>query len=346
MAGQLVDMRLSQMHQSCTGKPARKRKELEDRDIEFSVVSGSNEEMLFRCLESLHKTLSGAQYLWSVTVTCNEPGTGLAGRVRARFPDATVIQSERSSGFAASHNRVLKSSRARYVWLLNDNLLLLPGTVQAVTDFMDRPGSARVGVVSPRLLSPDGSLQQSAGSFPSMAQILVGHSGVRKVTGGNRVSGFVGGQLPPTESSSDFNVHERPVEVDTLRAACVALRMKSVRQVGLMIDGAIVGSEEAEWHRRFKEQGWKVVYFPEAHVIHYGSLVARDGGRNDHPEKLVGALYFFRTGRSPVTYALFCATLLGIFGARAAYYRIARDKAGFNLAKRYTRVAWSGLRRD
>ena len=318
---------------------------MEDRDIEFSVVSGSNEEMLFGCLDSLHKTLKESQFSWSVTVTCNEAGTGLAGRVRARYPDVTVIQNEKPLGFAANHNRVLRSSHARYVWLLNDDLLILPGAIQGVTEFMDRPGSARVGVASPKLLNPDGSLQPSTYGFPSMPQILLAHSGLRELPVTDRILEIAAPYLRSREGSSRFWAHDRTVEVDTLRGACVAMRMKAVRQVGPMVEVAIVGGEETEWHRRFKEQGWKVVYFPEASVIHYGSQTVRDGSRNLYPEYLKGALYFFKTGRSSATYALFCATLLGMFGARAAYSWATRDKSGVNVAKRYAEVAWGGLRR-
>lgn len=316
---------------------------MEDRDIEFSVVSGSNEEMLFGCLDSLYKTMKGSRYVWSVTVTCNDSGTGLAGRVRAQYHDATVVQNDQPLGFAANHNRVLRSSHARYVWLLNDDLLILPDTIQRVTEYMDQAGSARVGVVSPKLLNPDGSLQPSTYGFPSMPQILLAHSGLREMPVTDRILGLAAPYLRSREGSSRYWAHDRIVEVDTLRGACVAMRMKAVRQVGPMVEVAIVGGEETEWHRRFKEQGWKVVYFPDASVIHYGSQTVRDGSRNLYPEYLKGALYFFKTGRSSATYGLFCATLLGMFGVRAAVSWARRDRSGLNVARRYAGVAWSGL---
>lgn len=307
-------------------------------------MSGSNEEMLFGCLDSLHKTLKGSEYSWSVTVTCNDSGMGLAGRVRARYPDATVMQNEKKLWFAANHNRVLRSSHARYVWLLNDDLLILPDAIQRVTEFMDRPGSSRTGLVSPKLLNPDGSLQPSTYSFPSMRQILLAHSGFCEVPLTNGILGFAARYLRPKGVASRFWAHDRTLEVDTLGGACVAMRMKAVRQVGPMVEGAVVGGEEAEWHRRFKEQGWKVMYFPEANVIHYGSQTVRDGSRNPYPEYLKRALYFFRTGRSSATYGVFSATLLGIFAVRAAYSWATRDKSGVNVAKRYAAAVWSGLR--
>lgn len=316
----------------------------QDKDIEFSIVSGSNEEMLFGCIDSLVSTMKGSRYTWGLTITSNATETGLAGRLRAMYPEANIIDNPAPRGFAANHNRVLRVSRARYVWLLNDDLLILPDAIRKVTEFMDRPENSRVAVVSPRLLNPDGSLQPSTYGFPSMPQILLAHSGLRELRFTDAVMKRVAPVLRSREGSSRYWAHDRTVEVDTLRGACVAMRMKAVRQVGPMVEVAIVGGEETEWHRRFHDEAWKVVYYPEASVIHYGSQTVRDGSRNLYPEYLKGALYFFRTGKGKARYQIFCASLLAMFGVRTAVAWITRNRTGTSVAKRYAGVAWDGLR--
>jgi GT2 family glycosyltransferase len=316
----------------------------EDKDIEFSIVSGSNEEMLFACIDSLAATMKGTQYTWSLTITSNAAGTGLPARLRAAYPEANIIDNREQRGFAANHNRVLRVSRARYLWLLNDDLVILPDAVRKITEYMDRPENARVAVVSPRLLNPDGTLQPSTYGFPSMPQILLAHSGLRDLRVTDAIVKRVAPVLRSREGSSRYWAHDQLVDVDTLRGACVAMRMKAVRQVGPMVEVAIVGGEETEWHRRFHEQGWRVVYFPDASVIHYGSQTVRDGQQNLYPEYLKGALYFFRTGKARASYPIFCASLLAVFGVRTAVAWITRDKSGGNIARRYAAVAWNGLR--
>jgi GT2 family glycosyltransferase len=316
----------------------------EDKDIEFSIVSGSNEEMLFACIDSLAATMKGSRYTWGLTITSNATANGLPARLRAAYPEANIIDNREQRGFAANHNRVIRVSRARYLWLLNDDLLILPDAIRKITEYMDRPENARVAVVSPRLLNPDGSLQPSTYGFPSMPQILLAHSGLREL----RVTDAIVKRLAPVirsrEGSSRYWAHDQVVDVDTLRGACVAMRMKAVRQVGPMVEIAIVGGEETEWHRRFHEEGWRVVYYPEASVIHYGSQTVRDGQQNLYPEYLKGALYFFRTGKGKARYPIFCASLLAVFGVRTVVAWITRNKSGGNVARRYAAVAWNGLR--
>ena len=316
----------------------------QDNDIEFSIVSGSNEELLFECIESLHATMRDSPYSWSLTVTCNSTSPTLAARIHSAYPAAKVIDNPSSRGFAANHNTVLSASRARYVWLLNDDLLILPETIRKVTEYMDHPGNERVAVVSPRLLNPDGSLQPSTYGFPTMPQLLLVYSGLREQRITEAILSKIAPVLRPREGSSRFWAHDRTVEVDTFRGACVAMRMSAVREVGPMTEVAIVGAEETEWHRRFHRKGWKVVYFADASVIHYGSQTVREGGTNMYPEYLKGALYYFKTGSTRASYAAFCAALIGVLGFRAAIAMARRDKAKVDAAKRFAIVAWDGLR--
>ncbi len=311
-------------------------------DIEFSIVSGSNESLLFGCLASIVETMRGSRYTWTTTVVCNRAGDGLAGRVRAAFPETAIIENASPKGFAANHNMVLARSTARYVWLLNDDLVLLPGAVNVITDFMELPANARAAVVSPKLLNPDGSLQPSTYGFPSMPQILLAHSGLREMAVTNALMRIASPVLRSKQGSSRYWAHDRLVEVDTFRGACMAMRMEAVREVGPMVEVALVGAEETEWHRRFHDHGWKVVFNPEAEVIHYGSQTVGDGSTNHLPEYLKGAMYFFRTSRSPGSYRAFRASLIAMFNAKLALQRLSRDEAGLSVTRRYLEVVRHG----
>ena len=315
------------------------------RDLEFSIVSGAKEDLLFGCLMSLESVMRSSIYTWSVTVTCNTPGDGLAERLSDQFPFVTAVENTESRGFAANHNRVLETSSARYVWLLNDDLVLLPGSVDKVVEFMDEPGNARVAVVSPKLLNPDGSLQPSTYSFPTMPQILLAYSGLRERPLTDRLLRLAAPVLRARPGSSRFWDHGSTVVVDTLRGACVAVRMAAVDEVGRMVEVSIVGGEETEWHHRFREHAWKVVFFADASVIHHGSQTVKSGARSFYPEYLKGALHFFKARRSATLFGFYCSSLLAVFGARLAVARLRGDASGVDLARRYAAVTREAMRR-
>jgi len=282
--------------------------------------------------------MRGSTHSWTVTATCNSPGTKLAERLREKFPTIQTVENPAPRGFAANHNAVLNSSSARYVWLLNDDLVILPETIDRITDYMDASGNERVGAVSPKLLNPDGTLQPSTYSFPTMPQIMLAHSGLRDRAITQSILRVVSPILRPQKGSSRFWSHDETIEVDTFRGACVAVRMAAVRDVGLMIDVSQVGAEETEWHRRFYEHGWKVVFFADASVIHYGSQTVVESDGALYPEYLKGVLNYFRLHRPAATVAVFRAALFSMYSARLASARIRGDKRSAGIAREYLRV--------
>jgi GT2 family glycosyltransferase len=315
---------------------------LDVTSIEFSVVSGSNEGLIVACIDSLYETLSGASYRWSVTATCNAPGTNLGRRLERRFSGIRVIRNAAPRGYAANHNTVLRESTADYVWLLNDDIVFHADTVRRVTEFMESPENARVAVVSPRLLNTDGSLQPSTYSFPSMPQTLLAHSGIREHRVTDRLVGALAPILRRRTGSSRYWDHDKTVEVDTLRGACVAVRTKAVREVGPMAEVALVGAEEIEWHRRFKAAGWKIVFLAEASVTHHGSQSV-DHGSHHQPEYLKGTLHYYRGGTSRAGYLLFSSALLAMFGAKLGIARLRGDAAAAEVSRRCIDVTREGL---
>ena len=310
--------------------------------IEFSVVSGSNEDLIVACIESLYETIPPSSYQWSVTATCNTPGTDLARRLAQKFSGIRVIQNAAPRGFAANHNTVLNESVADYVWLLNDDLVFHANTLSRVTEYMDAPENTRVAVVSPRLLNTDGSLQPSTYSFPSMPQTLLAHSGLRESPFVDRLVGAVAPLLRPRVGSSRHWDHDHTIEVDTLRGACVAVRMSAVREVGPMADVAIVGAEEIEWHRRFKAAGWKVVFLANATVTHHGSQSVEHSSSHQ-PEYLKGTLYYYRGDSPAIAYWTFSVSLLALFAARLGMAKLRGDSAAADVARRCIRVTEQGL---
>jgi GT2 family glycosyltransferase len=209
---------------------------------------------------------------------------------------------------------------------------------------MELPENARVAAVSPRLDNTDGSLQPSTYSFSSMPQTLLAHSGIREHRVTESIVAAVAPILRRRAGSSRYWKHDRTMEVETFRGACVAVRMQAVREVGPMAEVALVGGEETEWHYRFQRAGWKVVFFADASVIHHGSQTVNNGSQQHLPEYLKGTLYYFRSSRPRITYLIFCGMLLGVFGVRFGTSRIRGDTQGVNVASRYLRVAWAALR--
>lgn len=298
--------------------------------------------MLFSCLESVHEEMrSNAGRRWSLTVTCSADAENLlAGRVRQRYPHATIVETQLPSNPSGSHRSVLRQSEARYVWLIDDDIILLPGAVGRVLGFMERPENSRVAMVGPHLLNPDGLMTRSGYAFPSMRGTLLEHSGLSGALEGLMPDRFRRVRASGSAASARPRSTPQTREVDALPCACIVVKSTAVKQAGVMLDVSSKRGAEAEWHRRFKHNGWKLMALADATVMDYGGQSLQSDIRAESPERLEGALYFFRTGHPAALFRLFCASLLWVVGAKATFGWLLRDKATVSAARIHAGIAW------
>ena len=310
--------------------------------VAVSIVAGADETMVLRCLETLFDTSRGSGLDLDVTVVENQTGRALVARLHERFPDLHVVENTGARGFAANHNSVLRRVTAPYALILNDDVEFLDDAVTAMVLFMQHPDQARVAVVSPKLLNSDRTLQPSTYAFPTLSRALLDVSGLRTWVPVSSRLFRLAHALGAGAGRSRYWAHDRTCDVDTLRGACVLVRLAAAREVGLMDETTIVGGEETEWHRRFREHGWRVVFLAEASVVHVGGqTVARN--RLLRVEYFKGYLNYFRRHPGGIRYVTFAALALAVYGVRYALAVLRRARLERRESALGVRTAWRWL---
>lgn len=219
-------------------------------DLTISIVSADNLPILLPCLESVFENQGKLDL--EVFVVDNASVDDLTPALSSRFPAVQLIRNEHTLGFSSNNNQVLTRGIGRYLMLLNDDTVVLPGALQRLIEFADACPSA--GVVGASLLNPDFSYQQAYCRFPHpLTEAFVSAAYVSSIA----------------SRRQDFS---RPFEVDIVSGACFVVRREVVESVG-MLDTAFdpIYSEEFDWCYRIKRSGWKVYLVTDAKVIHYGS---------------------------------------------------------------------------
>ena len=226
-------------------------------DASVVVVTHNALPWIERCLESVRGE--------EVVVVDNGSSDGSADVVREQLPDARVIEQE-NVGLAAGWNRGMEAASGRYFLILNSDAWLTDGSLRRLVAFADqRPDAAIVG---PRLLNPDGSLQRSVRGFPTLWRLATEYFFLRKLAPRSQaLNAFYAGGFD----------HQEVREAEFLMGACMLVRREAVEQVGPLDEAFFLFSEETDWAYRFREAGWKVVFFPGAECVHVGG--ASHGGR-------------------------------------------------------------------
>lgn len=225
--------------------------------LDIIIVNYNSTEHLLQCLKSLHESLDGFPARVIVEDNASQDGVG---RVKTMFPQVVLSENTDNLGFAKAVNRGLAESDAPYVVILNPDTYVIEGFFESVIRYME--DNTDVGMVGPRILNLDGSVQGSARSFPTPLTALFGRSTLlTKWFPNNR---FTSRNVLTTRTDG-----VTPIPVDWVSGACMVVRKEAIRDVGPMDERFFIYWEDADWCKRMWDFGWKVIYFPQACVIHY-----------------------------------------------------------------------------
>ena len=235
--------------------------------LAVSIVVHEDERYLPGCLASLY---AHTRRPFEVYVTLNTGWRNAFQPLRDAHPDIHWILNDTPKGFAANHNHVLALAQAQVIAILNDDLILHDGALDTLAAYLD--ANADVGIVGPKLLNSDGSQQVSTYSDPTFLRSLYRVSGLASLTSqqsaARRWLQRLGiGKLVKIESLS-FNNSVRDVTI--IKGAAMLVRRAAYETVGGMDETTRMYGEEADWHLRMRRGGWRVVFYPNAEVTHYG----------------------------------------------------------------------------
>jgi N-acetylglucosaminyl-diphospho-decaprenol L-rhamnosyltransferase len=213
------------------------------------IVNWNTAALTLDCLRSLLQPALAIEF--DVTVVDNGSTDDSVVRISSAFPELRVIRNAGNRGFAAANNQGIAASAGRYVLLLNSDTRIPRDALERLVSFMD--AQAGVAACAPRLLRSDGSVQPYAfGGDPTPLYLTK-----------RRLYALFGRAL------HDWG-EGHTLEVDWVSGACLMARREAIERVGGLDESMFMYFEDNDWCLRFRRAGWKVVYFPEASIVHLG----------------------------------------------------------------------------
>ena len=263
-------------------------------DLSVVIVSWNAQRYLELCLDSL-ASAPPSRSMETLEVD-NASADGTVEMVESRFPWVKLIRSSENLGFAKGNNLAIRQCQGRYIALVNPDVIVLPGCLDALADYLDH--NPKVGNVGPRVLNPDGSLQSSCRRFPTLWNNLCSATAL--------ASTFKGSRLLAGEHMFFFP-HDRTMAVDVVVGCFSMIRREAFDAVGLLDEQLFMYGDDVDWCRRCWNAEWEVVFFPGAQAIH-------DRGKTTAPYPVRFAL---AQQRSVFHYWRKHHGWLGVFGIRS-----------------------------
>jgi GT2 family glycosyltransferase len=247
------------------------------RDLSIIIVNWNGRELLANCLASIGESPPSVPYeVMVVDNASTDQSVAWLGSFEARalLPQGClrVIENEENLGFSKANNQAITLSRAPFVLLLNPDTEVLPGALDRLIATLR--SDARIGACGPRLLNTDGSVQYSVWRNPPAPWDIV-------------VSGIGIWRLIPRRLRGEWLLgrhwdHARRREVPMLFGAAMLARREMIADVGGLDERFHMYAEDNEWCLRMRRAGWRLVFEPDAEILHHGSrLSLQRWGRRD-----------------------------------------------------------------
>ena len=174
------------------------------------------------------------------------------------FPEIRFISFRGNAGYAKIVNEGITRSRGEYVLILNADIIILNGSIDKLIKFIQE--HPKVGIVGPRLLTFSGAIQNSCFHFPTIGAIIARRTFLGKLNWGrNKIEQFL------IFSGND----NQSYPVDWLQGSAMLVRKAAIEKVGLLDESFFMYLEDADWCRRFWQNGFEVVYLSTAQMAHY-----------------------------------------------------------------------------
>ncbi len=227
--------------------------------VRVGIVSWNTADLLERCLDSLPAALEGTDA--SVVVVDNASSdTSVQVALEA---GVELVANEENLGYARAMNRALARADADVLVALNPDTVPPPGSLASLVHrLLAEPD---VGLVAPRLVNPDGSLQHSAYTFPSPVQ-----AAAVSLLPGRWQRGRVGRRLWLEGGAP----HDTPTDVEWVIGAVHVIRAAAVNPVRPYSERWFMYVEDLDLCWRLARSGWRRRLEADISVPHVGGASA------------------------------------------------------------------------
>ena len=225
------------------------------QECELSVITINYNGLKDTC--ELIETLPADDKSLEVIVVDNASTVDEASVIEQRFPQVTVIRSDRNLGFAGGNNLGIKAAHGKYLFFINNDTLLYyrgekgemrgENTLQPLIDRLE--SSPKIGIVCPKIrFTWDDSPIQYAGYTPLSANTVR-----------NRSIGF---------GEADHGQYDTPHPTAYAHGAAMMVRREAIDKAGLMPDCIFLYYEELDWSMMIRRAGYDIWYEPATTVYH------------------------------------------------------------------------------
>jgi len=217
----------------------------ETPDMSIITVNFNGIRHTRELLSSIDQFVQGVSY--EVIVVDNGSFADEAVILSTEFRRHKIIRSSVNLGFSGGNNLGIKASCGRYMFLLNNDTLLVDNSICNLVKVLE--SDSTVGAVSPKIhfQNPINTIQ------------FAGFTEFSKITIRNRTIGY---------NEFDKGQYDTLSETASTHGAAMMVKRDVIDKIGYMPEIYFLYYEEHDWCSKMRKYGYKLMYQPSALIIH------------------------------------------------------------------------------
>jgi len=223
-------------------------------DLSIIIVSYNNKDLLKGAITSIYENTAN-RLKYEIIVVDNNSTDGTLKMLSESFPKVKTIDNDKNLGFAAANNIGLLVAKGKNIIFLNNDTFVLNDALFKMNTFLN--SDPNIGGITPRLLEAD--------------EMTTQHQGRKN----NRI--WESKKVKAIKFASGTALMVRKIVLD---------------RVGSFDESFFFYNEDLDLCKRIIDRGFKIYYYPQAEIIHYGGKSSEQVSTLAISEGLRGGIYY------------------------------------------------------
>lgn len=241
--------------------------------VAIVIVNWNSFDVTARCLASLR----AVEYPRCEKILIDNGSTDESGnRLKDRFPEITLIESDQNLGFTGGNNLGIQyalNTNHDLVMLLNNDTIATPTFIRCL---VNRLNSEDLAAIQPKIMFDyDRSIVWNAGGR------FIPFFTLTKTRG---------------ENVKDEGQFDHLNYTDWITGCCFLIWADVIRKIGLLDDRFFIYHEDADWSLKIRRLGLKMAFEPKSVIYHEAGV--SDSNRDKHGEGNVSPFSHYQNVRN------------------------------------------------
>lgn len=253
------------------------------KTLEIIIVSYNSLNWLKKTLDSLNSFyLPYSKYNNIITVVDNASSDGTVYMLQRNYPKVNLIKSQNNVGFSAGNNLALKQSKADFIMLLNsDTEFNEKSNIDELLKYLENDET--IGIITPKLILSNGEMDKACHrGEPGLLDSLFYFAGLERI-------------FPKIKFFTKYHLLHKNLnqihEVDAVSGACMIMRNTTLKKIGYFDERFFMYSEDMDLCRRFRQNGYKIIFYPGIEIIHHKYKSGMQSGDKQIKKKISNHFY-------------------------------------------------------